>query len=198
MMATTDEETGSVAEMAALTPSDERPPPPPPKETTHWPAAKLPSTADAPLPALPTPGLTRLKKKVLWKGKNIMVLLPWDDDRGQNGKAPAPMSQREVEAMLKEWEQLGYNTKGFNLGQSHETDDEGGEGQSRSPWPHEADISRERDQKSFQVSIPDRRGKIRMFLSHVTPVDVIYGKLRVAYIYTNAYDKQNGMRMSRS
>ena len=88
-----------------------------------------------------------------------MVLLPWDDERGQKGKAPTPMTDKDVEAMLKEWEQLGYDTEGFNLGQTHGIDDEGGEGQSRSLWPKAVDVNHEREQRSFRVSIPDRRGK---------------------------------------
>lgn len=88
-----------------------------------------------------------------------MVLLPWDDVRGEKGEAPTPMSEKDVEAMLKDWEELGYDTKGFNLGQTHNIDDEGGEGQSRSPWPQAADMNREKEQRSFRVSIPDRRGK---------------------------------------
>ncbi|KAG0644977.1 hypothetical protein D0Z07_9087 [Hyphodiscus hymeniophilus] len=156
-MATTNEETGSSTEMAMSTPSEERPPPPPPKENLSWRAAMLPATPAVPVStATPAPVPPRLKKKVPWKGKNIMVLLPWDDERGQKGKAPTPMSEKDVEAMLKEWEQLGYDTKGFNLGQTYGIDDEGGEVQSRSPWPQSVDLHRERDERSFQVAIPDR------------------------------------------
>lgn len=181
-MATTIEDTGSSAEMAMLTPtlSDERAPQPPPKETVPWRAAMLPATPAVPAPApSPAPGPPRLKKKVPWKGKNIMVLLPWDDERGQKGKAPTPMSEKDVEAMLKEWEQLGYDTTGFNLGQSHNVDDEGGEGQSRSPWPQAVDMNQERQQRSFRVSIPDRRGTFQYFhctyllRKHITETTII-------------------------
>jgi len=101
----------------------------------------------------------RLKKKVPWKGKNIMVLLPWDDERGQRDKAPAPMTEPEVNAMLKEWEQLGYDTTGFNLG-VESLEGEGSAGQSRSPWPLGGDLDFERTQRAFRVSIPDRRGML--------------------------------------
>ena len=159
-MATASEETGSVAEMAMLTPTMRRAPPSPPNGSLKLRAPMLPSSpAVSGLTPSPAPGPPRLKKKVPWKGKNIMVLLPWDDERGQKGKAPTPMSEKEVEAMLKEWEQLEYDTRGFNLGQIHHIDDEIGEGQSCSPWPHAADINHERDQRSFRVSIPDRRGE---------------------------------------
>jgi hypothetical protein len=159
-MATTSEDTGSGAEMAILTPSEGKAPLPPPKETIPWRAAMLPATPAVPTATLtPAPGPPRLRKKVPWKGKNIMVLLPWDDERGQKGKAPTPMSEKDVDAMLKDWEELGYDTKGFNLGHTHNIDDEGGEGQSCSPWPQAVDMNHEREQRSFRVSIPDRRGK---------------------------------------
>lgn len=147
-------------EIEAKPPSafEEKPLPAPPKEVS-WDSAAL--SAPVAIPAStpsPAPGPPRLKKKVPWKGKNIMVLLPWDDERGQKGKAPTPMSEKDVEAMLREWEQLGYDTTGFNLGQSSLDDREGGEGQSRSPWPQTQDMVVERQEKAYNVSIPDKRG----------------------------------------
>jgi hypothetical protein len=167
-MATTQEDSGP--EMLALTPSpvEEKPLPPPPEEALPWRAAMLPATPAVPESSpSPAPVAPRLKKKVPWKGKNIMVLLPWDDERGQKGKAPAPMTEKDVEAMLKEWEQLGYDTTGFNLGHSHNIDDEGGDGQSRSPWPQTGDLNEERTQQSFKVSIPDRRGMLICLVANV-------------------------------
>jgi len=140
-------------------PSDERPPPPPPKQ--EWNPASLPApgVTFAPAPS-PAPGPPRLKKKVPWKGKNIMVLLPWDDERGQKGKAPTPMTEKAVEAMLNEWEQKGYDTKGFNLGDTENLSGDADKGQSCSVWPQAQDVIEERQERSFRVSIPDRRGKL--------------------------------------
>ncbi|TVY67395.1 hypothetical protein LSUE1_G009617 [Lachnellula suecica] len=137
-------------------PSDENPPPPPPKE--EWSAASLPapSVKIAPAPS-PAPGPPRLKKKVPWKGKNIMVLLPWDDERGEKGKAPTPMTEKDVEAMLEQWEQQGYNTSGFNLGEDENVSGDADKGQSCSVWPQMLDIQEERQHRSFRVNIPDRR-----------------------------------------
>jgi hypothetical protein len=147
-------------------PKDEGAPPVPPKgkELPQWRAGAGPPTGleAPPVPAAsasPAPGPPRLKKKVPWKGKNIMVLLPWDDERGRKGKAPTPMTDKDVEAMLAEWENKGYDTTGFNLGNGEYVDGEGSQGQSRSVWPLALDVNKERDQKSFKVSIPDRRGK---------------------------------------
>ena len=120
---------------------------------------------EAPAPVLtPAPVPPRLKKKVPWNGKNIMILLPWDDKRGQEGKAPTPLSENDVHAMLREWDQLGYDTSGFNLGPTEVHHEEGGQGQSRGIWPVSQDMVQERQQRDFRVSIPDRRGKPGDFL----------------------------------
>jgi len=147
-------------EMGENQSSPVKPPTPPPKELPQWRAASLPAFVEAP-PAVPTPapGPPRLKKKIPWKGKNIMVLLPWDDERGQKGKAPSPINKKDVDAMVKEWEQLGYDTTGFNLGPLSPGAEEGSQGQSGGIWPYDQDVLNERAQRSFRVSIPDRRGE---------------------------------------
>lgn len=147
------------------TPIDEKPLPPPPVEAP-WATKALPNPTPSPTTTVPP----RLKKKVPWKGKNILVLLPWDEDRGKRGGAPKPMTEKDVIGMLKDWEELGYDTSGFNLG----SDDggEGGPGQSRNGWPLMIDLEAERAQGSFRVSIPDRRGKIEIFfLTHLLEVE---------------------------
>jgi hypothetical protein len=148
-------------EPRSSSPLDERPPPPPPKQ--DWSAAALPAPNVATTPS-PAPGPPRLKKKVPWKGKNIMVLLPWDDERGQKGKAPTPMTEKDVEAKLKEWEDLGYDTSGFNLGEDENVSGDADKGQSCALWPQAQDMNEERQQRSFRVSIPDRRGELAYFL----------------------------------
>lgn len=162
-MSTTDENAVVGLDMGNenSTPAEEKAPPPPPKELRDWRAASLPGsnleTSPAPAASIsPAPGPPRLKKKVPWKGKNILVLLPWDDERGQKGKAPTPLTDKDLEAKLVEWEQQGYSTAGFSLG--HEVqDEEAGPGQSRSVWPKAVDVNQEREQRQFRVSIPDRR-----------------------------------------
>jgi hypothetical protein len=166
-MALTDENGVPAMELELQTPVAERPPPPPPKE---WQLEINPASHETTLPTSisPAPVAPRLKKKIPWKGKNILVLLPWDDERGRKGKAPAPMSEKDVMNMMKEWEQLGYDTSGFNLGPADPDSQEGGQCQSRSPWPLIRDMISERQQKSYRVSIPDRRGKcFILFYGHI-------------------------------
>ncbi|KAK0615774.1 hypothetical protein B0T17DRAFT_497144 [Bombardia bombarda] len=97
----------------------------------------------------------RLKRKVPWKGKNIMVLLPRDDDRGQPGKAPAPLTDSEVKDMMRSWEQLGYNVDGFDLQPPAGIFAPGEQSQSRGAWPDFDDLARERKQGNWTVLLPD-------------------------------------------
>jgi hypothetical protein len=172
-MSTADDNAVTGAQMGNenSAPAEEAAPPVPPKELPEWRAAALPAVGPG-APATPAPSVSpapvppRLKKKVPWKGKNILVLLPWDDARGKSDKAPPPLTQKEVDAMLKEWEDLGYDTRGFTLGPS-ESVGEGNEGQSRHMWPLLEDVRQERAQRAFRVSIPDRRGKL-YFLEYLS------------------------------
>ncbi|KAI0537557.1 hypothetical protein GGR58DRAFT_345743 [Xylaria digitata] len=110
-------------------------------------------------PAKPTkPVLSqtpRLKKKVPWRGKNILVLIPRDEERGQPGKAPMPLDAASTKSMLRSWEQLGYGIRGFDL------DAHGSKGaletnsQSRAEWPLLDDITKERSLRYYQVALPD-------------------------------------------
>ncbi|KAI9163261.1 hypothetical protein HJFPF1_04863 [Paramyrothecium foliicola] len=120
---------------------------------------KLPVTptklAQKPLPKEPamTP---RIKKKVPWKGKNIMVLVPRDDGRGLPNHAPLPLTQDEIDRMYTSWEELGYNISGFDLlvegWRPQGTDDS----QSRDSWPNWDDVIQERAERVFKVALPDK------------------------------------------
>ncbi|KAH0597745.1 hypothetical protein MHUMG1_04117 [Metarhizium humberi] len=109
---------------------------------------------EKPLPKEPmmTP---RIKKKVPWKGKNIMVLVPRDDQRGHAGGAPMPLRPEEVEKMFSSWRELGYSVDGFDLlvegYQPPGTDDS----QSRQDWPTDNDMARERSERIYKVLLPD-------------------------------------------
>ncbi|KAH7037572.1 uncharacterized protein B0I36DRAFT_345666 [Microdochium trichocladiopsis] len=114
-----------------------------------------PATPPRPIKQLPaqTP---RLKKKVPWRGKNIMVLLPRDEERGLPGKAPKPLSAENVRTMLRDWEELGYNVRGFDLDMAQPNLDPSEEtSQSRGQWPAHVDMAEERAKQSYQVTLPD-------------------------------------------
>ncbi|KAM7208847.1 hypothetical protein V8F20_000725 [Naviculisporaceae sp. PSN 640] len=97
----------------------------------------------------------RFKKKMPWKGKNIMIHLPKDVQRGQPGQAPKPLTESEVKSMLREWEELGYNTKGFELDSPSEFAAPGENSQSRGAWPDFDDLDKERQARGWKVLLPD-------------------------------------------
>lgn len=107
------------------------------------------------------PSMTpRVKKKIPWKGKNIMVLLPKDEERGRPGHAPKPLNQNEIEGMFRSWEELGYDISGFDLDLAEGTyQAPTGYSQSRDAWPSPEDLVRERAQHTYKVTLPDLNGK---------------------------------------
>ncbi|KAK4186404.1 hypothetical protein QBC35DRAFT_554093 [Podospora australis] len=107
------------------------------------------------VPKRPLNATPRLKKKLPWKGKNIMVLLPANDRRGQKGGPPMPLTAQQVEGMLRDYQELGYTVDGFDL--SHQTSDSNQleQSQSRGSWPDFDDVARERQQRGWKVLLPD-------------------------------------------
>ncbi|KAI0130242.1 myosin class II heavy chain [Xylariales sp. AK1849] len=129
--------------------------------STQGPAgeAQLPTTPTR--PTKPAPVQTpRLKKKVPWKGKNIMVHLPRDDERGHGGMGVIPLNTVETAEMYRSWEELGYNTRGFDLdgpvnASTAYLDPLEHYSQSRNLWPNLDEIARDRSQRQYKVTLPD-------------------------------------------
>ncbi|KAH9888619.1 hypothetical protein F4778DRAFT_796924 [Xylariomycetidae sp. FL2044] len=118
--------------------------------------AAMPTTPVKPIKLAAAQTPRNVKKKVPWRGKNIMVLLPRDEQRGHPGKAPMPLDAANVTAMLRSWEELGYNVRGFDLEGFHGSADAlGNYSQSRGEWPSTEDMAREHSQRRFQVTLPD-------------------------------------------
>ncbi|TGJ85637.1 hypothetical protein E0Z10_g3088 [Xylaria hypoxylon] len=97
----------------------------------------------------------RLKKKVPWRGKNILVLIPRDEERGQPGKAPKPLDAANTESMLRSWEQLGYNVRGFDLDAHQSKGVPENNSRSRDEWPLLDDVAKERSLRQYHVTLPD-------------------------------------------
>ncbi|KAK2014100.1 myosin class II heavy chain [Colletotrichum eremochloae] len=124
-------------------------------ETTKAPTTPMRSASAR--VSIKEPSMTpRLKKKVPWKGKNIMVLLPKDDERGRPGQAPKPLNQAEIEGMFRSWQELGYDISGFDLDVAEGTyQARTGYSQSRDAWPDFDEVARERAEHSYKVILPD-------------------------------------------
>ena len=104
------------------------------------------------------PSTPRLKKRVPWRGKNIMISIPRDDERGQPGQAPMPLNETAVTGMLRSWDELGYNTDGFDLDIPAGISLLGEYSQSRGAWPNLEDLSVERATRKYTVVLPDLNG----------------------------------------
>ncbi|CAN8100402.1 unnamed protein product [Discula destructiva] len=105
----------------------------------------------------------RVKKRVPWRGKNIMVLLPKDDDWGRFGGRPSLMKEHQVANMYREWEELGYDTRGFDLNEPSGPDEHSAlpvehYSRSRDEWPDAEETKREWTERKFKVALPDIDG----------------------------------------
>ncbi|CAP68133.1 uncharacterized protein PODANS_1_19980, partial [Podospora anserina S mat+] len=95
------------------------------------------------------------RKKVPWKGKNIMVCFPSNDRRGQPGGPPMPLTETQVKGMLRSWEELGYNTEGFDLASDAQELGTAEHSHSRGSWPDFDDVARERQSGKYPIVLPD-------------------------------------------
>lgn len=116
-----------------------------------------PTKTTAKKESAPTP---RIKKRVPWRGKNIMVLLPRHDETGRFAPRPTPLKQYEVANMFREWEELGYNIRGFDLDEptAYSALPVEHYSKSRDEWPDAEDINREWAERKFKVTLPDIDG----------------------------------------
>lgn len=90
-----------------------------------------PPAQPAPLPV----GPPRPRKKVLVKGKGVIISIARDIPRGTPGYPPKPMSQDAVDAKMRQYELEGYNTQGFGSWQDVGATGGDPSTQNRSVWP---------------------------------------------------------------
>nr|OQO23589.1 hypothetical protein B0A51_08091 [Rachicladosporium sp. CCFEE 5018] len=109
--------------------------------------------AEAP-PSEPKPRLDtlRTRKRVSWRGRACIVSLPQIDYPAHG--AATPLSSEEFEARLRDFEDAGYSTRGFDL----EPDATSSEGLAhvRPIFPNEAELNTEStDRGAFRVLLPN-------------------------------------------
>ncbi|KAF2447406.1 hypothetical protein P171DRAFT_429052 [Karstenula rhodostoma CBS 690.94] len=94
-----------------------------------------------PLPSLPAQFVSqpvappRPRKKMLVKGKGVIISIARDIPRGTPGYPPKPMSPEAVEAKLRQYELERYNTQGFESWQDVGVVGETPSTQNRTIWP---------------------------------------------------------------
>lgn len=93
----------------------------------------------------------RLKKRVSWRGRSIVIAIPRFDYEAAG--IPKPMSRADVEARMKHFEDQGYNVFGHDL-----TDDRSmgqGPAQVRNIFPLEGERRRLPSKGEIKVTLPD-------------------------------------------
>ena len=96
----------------------------------------------------------RLRKRVSWRGKTCVISIP-QLDYDSRGLAK-PLSSDELQQRLQDFENAGYNTRGFDVSDERA----GGDAavHARSIWPDETDMKYEATSKGERrVRLPDLR-----------------------------------------
>ncbi|EME88356.1 uncharacterized protein MYCFIDRAFT_213255 [Pseudocercospora fijiensis CIRAD86] len=93
----------------------------------------------------------RLKKRVSWRGKNIVISIPRFDYRVMG--LVQPMSREQVEERMKHFEDAGYNTNGYDLLDEHIGSD--GPAQVRAIYPDEREARFLPPRNQIKVVLPD-------------------------------------------
>lgn len=106
----------------------------PPAQEASQPSEKaLPSPPARPVPQPVAPPRTR--KKVMVKGKGVVISIARDIPRGTPGYPPKPMSSEAVDAKMRQLELEGYNTQGFGSWQENGATGGMPFTQNRAIWP---------------------------------------------------------------
>ena len=99
----------------------------------------------------------RRRKKMAWRGKACIIELPADDKRGTEESGYRLLGREDVEVRMKNWENEGYDIRGFTVG---ETDGLSGPtelgGLSRPLYPDPYEVYEETKGQKVHISFPDR------------------------------------------
>ncbi|KAI9814663.1 MAG: hypothetical protein M1826_002169 [Phylliscum demangeonii] len=96
------------------------------------------------------------RRRLLWKGKACFVAPPVNDDRGDGVNQPRLMSAAELAHALQGWEAQGYDTRGFDHWNWHNTPySSDAAGQSKPVFPNADELRKAWEERLFSVSLPD-------------------------------------------
>lgn len=129
------------------------PPEPPalnPTESTN------PNAARPPLEKSGGSISSRPRKKIPCRGKACIIALPLDDNRGSETSGYRLLTAEDVRRRLKEWEDQGYDTRGFSIDVLEDPSLTGIGGLSRPPYPDPVDALEEWKTGDFGVSFPNK------------------------------------------
>ncbi|KAJ5358878.1 uncharacterized protein N7496_011291 [Penicillium cataractarum] len=144
----------------------EKPLPPPPastadentntgsKEELSQPDAPKRQASDINTSSAP---VMRRRKKLAWRGKACIIDLPNDDQRGTEQSGYRLLTREDVDERLKQWEQEGWDVRGFTIGDEVDpsaTTELGGLSRPLYPDPYEV-YEETKGQRPF-IQFPDK------------------------------------------
>ncbi|USW48080.1 hypothetical protein Slin15195_G013990 [Septoria linicola] len=135
--------------------------------TNDLPASLVPGPPQVSAPA-PTSSPTRLepprlKKRVSWRGRNIVIAIPRFDYEAAG--FVKPMSQQEIDQRLKTFEDAGFETRGYDLTEPQTIQD--GPAQVKDIYPDEREARVPRSKDQIKVMLPDL-AKWRAYMDYLT------------------------------
>ena len=144
--------------------SSEKPLPPSPPSSDHKvsesPALNTPTSTSehAVRPSLSgAASFQRPKKRIYGKTRPILIGLPIENESARATTRESYLTPEDVVKRIEEWKNKGYNTEGFVLAPVSTDTPLLLNGQSRAVHPDPEDEKRERADRTYKVSIPDRR-----------------------------------------
>lgn len=146
----------------------DKPLPPPPSDAPNEPpseassiqppeASASPKPTEKPSRESSVPITPRPRKRIAWRGKNCIIALPLEDKRGTEESGYRLLSAEEVEQRLREWDEKGYDTRGFSISTEEDPMATLTFGSlSRPTFPDPADTQQEWKTGSYGVSFPNK------------------------------------------
>ena len=110
------------------------------------------------------------RKRINWKGKTLVIAPPYNDDRGNGTTKPRLLLPADYAKILEDWEQQGYDTRGFGLeDESRTVHQDYTYSLSRPIFPAPSDIQQEAREGGYRVHFPDlhRQSSLTMTLSFI-------------------------------
>ncbi|OKO94583.1 hypothetical protein PENSUB_11850 [Penicillium subrubescens] len=101
--------------------------------------------------------VSRRRKKLAWRGKACIVDMPVDDQRGTEQSGYRLLTREDVEDRLKQWEQEGWDVRGFSIGDEVDpssTTELGG--LSRPLYPDPYEVYEETKGQRPYIQFPDK------------------------------------------
>ena len=118
------------------------------------PQEQKPADLVKPMPEIARLAPPKLRKRVSWRGKNCIISIPRLDYEALG--LMKPMSSEDFQQRLKDFEDEGYDTRGFDLG--HILPGNESSMHAKPIWPDEADMKEQTSIKeSHNVKLPNLR-----------------------------------------